>query len=103
MAAAVHGQRLPVKAAIEGPAACFRLLEIDSDLGMRHDQFVGLLMSATDNRRDSAHLFGLDFVLDLVDIHRQNQVIYRRSIHEFAYPGSGRLLSERCPRSTFRP
>ncbi|CAM9359647.1 unnamed protein product [Hapterophycus canaliculatus] len=50
MAAAVRRQELPVKAAIEGPAACFRLLEIDGDLGMKHDQFVGLLMSATDNR-----------------------------------------------------
>lgn len=50
MAAAVRRQVLPVKAAIEGPAACFRLLEIDGDLGMKHHQFVGLLMSATDNR-----------------------------------------------------
>ncbi|CAM9330078.1 unnamed protein product [Scytosiphon promiscuus] len=49
---AVCRQQLPVKAVIEGPAACFRLLDIDSDLGMRHDQFVGLLMVATDNRRD---------------------------------------------------
>lgn len=50
-AAAVHQHQLPVHAAIEGPAACFRLLEIDTHLGMKHDQFVGLLMSATDNRR----------------------------------------------------
>lgn len=42
--------QLPVKAAIEGPAACFRLLEIDDSSGMKHDQFVALLLSATDNR-----------------------------------------------------
>lgn len=42
--------QLPVKAAIEGAAACFRLLEIDDGSGMKHDQFVALLMSATDNR-----------------------------------------------------
>lgn len=46
----VHQHQLPVHAAIEGPAACFRLLEINTHLGMKHDQFVGLLLSATDNR-----------------------------------------------------
>ncbi|CAM9404677.1 unnamed protein product [Ectocarpus fasciculatus] len=56
-AAPVHQHQLPVHAAIEGPAACFRLLEINTHLGMKHDQFVGLLLSATDNR------------LSLEDIH----------------------------------
>lgn len=46
----MHQQQLPVRAAIEGPAACFRLLEIDDGSGMKHDQFVALLMTATDNR-----------------------------------------------------
>lgn len=45
-----YHQKLPVQAAIEGPAACFRLLEIDDGRGMQHEQFVRLLMSATDNR-----------------------------------------------------
>jgi len=43
-------QQLPVKATIEGPAACFRLLDVDESLGMTHTEFVGLLYSATDNR-----------------------------------------------------
>lgn len=48
--AARQQEQLPVKAAIEGPAACFRLLDIDESLGMRHTEYVGLLYSATDNR-----------------------------------------------------
>ncbi|CAN0275302.1 unnamed protein product [Ectocarpus sp. 6 AP-2014] len=57
-AAATHQHQLPIHAAIEGPAACFRLLEIDTHLGMKHDQFVGLLMSTTDNRRDIHEAWG---------------------------------------------
>lgn len=48
--AAYSSHQLPILAAVEGPAACFRLLEIDESRGMTHEQFVGLLISATDNR-----------------------------------------------------
>lgn len=47
MTIAVH--HLPVKAIMEGPSACFRLLEVESQ-GMKHAEYIGLLLSATDNR-----------------------------------------------------
>lgn len=43
-------QHLPVKAIVEGPSACFRLLDIDDSVGMKHADYTGLLYSATDNR-----------------------------------------------------
>lgn len=43
-------QHLPVKAIMEGPAACFRLLDIDDSRGMKHAEYIGLLYSSTDNR-----------------------------------------------------
>lgn len=43
-------QHLPVKAILEGPSACFRLLDINESLGMKHAEYIGLLYSATDNR-----------------------------------------------------
>lgn len=43
-------QHLPVKAIIEGPSACFRLLDIDDSLGMTHADYIGLFYSASDNR-----------------------------------------------------
>lgn len=51
MAPAVQ-RRLPVKAIMEGPSACFRLLDIDDSLGMKHADYMGLLYSVTDNRWD---------------------------------------------------
>lgn len=45
-----HHHQLPNKAAVEGPAICFGLLEIEQGGGMTHEQFVRLLMSATVNR-----------------------------------------------------
>lgn len=49
-AMAPAAQHLPVKAIMEGPSACFRLLDVDDGLGMKHADFVRLLYSATDNR-----------------------------------------------------
>lgn len=50
-------QHLPVKAIMEGPSACFRLLDIDDSHGMKHDEYIGLLYSATDNRLAVEELF----------------------------------------------
>lgn len=49
-AMAPAAQHLPVKAILEGPSACFRLLDINESLGMKHAEYIGLLYSATDNR-----------------------------------------------------
>lgn len=42
--------QLPVHAAVEGAKICFRALEIDETCSMKHEQFVALMASATDNR-----------------------------------------------------
>lgn len=64
-----HHQQLPVQAAVEGPAACFRLMEVDDNgsdddpknrASMRHGHFIRLLMSATDNRCPNKEYLQID-------------------------------------------